>query len=195
MLSRNKNLKSLERFVYKHLGQTEGSAYLISDIAGVILNIKSATQCDWPLSHADAKTLWLLKQKIEALRLVVLFDENSDGFKIFYIAKSHKRALALKEAFAKLHNNGPSPEVHTIIGRLLGYPYSAIQYYIRLHPENGMSENHRAMIERNRFYAHSLAHENDEFNIYEKPIYRYLSLRCPKTAAILKKNKQKRWLD
>ncbi|MCQ2571201.1 MAG: hypothetical protein MJ154_03065 [Candidatus Saccharibacteria bacterium] len=195
MFNRNKSISSLERFIYKHLGYTESSAYLLSNIIGVLIDVKPSAQCDWPLLKSDIKTLWLLKQKLESLKLVVIFGENESSFKVFYVAKSHKRAELIKKAFENLHDKGASAEIHTEIGKLLGYPDTAVQYYIRLHPEKGMSDNHRAMIIRNRFYAHSLSHEDEEFDSYEKPIYRYLSRHCPRTAKLYQKNAEKRWLD
>lgn len=195
MLSRDQKLHSLERYIYRKLGLCEGAAYLFSNIIGVIIDVKPAAQCDWPLSSADAKSMWLLKQKLEALKLFVLFGENEGDRKVFYVAKSQKRAATLRCTFDDLHNCGATAENQTEIGKLLGYPDTAIQYYIRLHPEKGISDNHRALIERNRFYAHSVSHENEEFTVYEQPIYSYLRRHCPRTANFYKKSTEKRWLD
>ncbi len=195
MFSRDKRLRTLERFIYKKLGQTEGSAYLFANIVGVIIGIKPVAQCDWPLECAEANTMWLLKQKLEALKLFVLFDGKEGDNRVFFVAKSQKRAVQLRDAFQELHDRGASPEIHTEIGSLLGYPETAVQYYIRLHPEKGISENHRTAIARNRFYAHSLSHEDEEFRAYEEPIYHYLERHCPRTASIYCKNADKRWLD
>ena len=195
MFSRDKNLHALERFIYKHLGAREASAYLFANIVGVHINIKTAAQCEWPAAQADAKTMWLLTKKLKAIGLFALFDAKENDNQVFYVAKSRKRAESLRSAFQKLHNQGATAETNTIIGTLLGYPASAVQYYIRLHPENGISDNHKEMMARNRFYAHSLAHENEEFLAYEAPIYKYLSRHCPRTAKILTSDTAKRWLD
>lgn len=195
MFRRDKSLRSFERFVYKKLGTTKSAADLVANTVGVFIEIKPAMQGDWPLELADSKTLWLLKQKFESLRLFIVFDRAECNNRIFFVAKSHKKAEALRSAFSRLANAGPSAEINTRIGELLGYPSSAIQYYIRLHPEKGLSENHRANLERNRFYAHSIAHEDEEFNSYEAPIYRQLRKYCTKTANFYRKDMTKRWLD
>ncbi len=194
MFSRDKNLRALERFIYKKLGITYSSADLVANSVGVFIGVKPAMQGDWPLELADSKTLWLLKQKFEALRLFVVFDRAECNNRIFFVAKSHKKAEELRSAFSELADKGPSADINTRIGKLLGYPDTAIQYYIRLHPENGLSDNHRALSERNRFYAHSVAHENDEFLTYETPIYRQLQKYCTRTANFYRKDPIKRWL-
>lgn len=190
-------VRSLERYIYKKLGLRNGSTYLFCNLLGVYLDIKPAAMGDWAIDSADEKSIRLLKKKLLALGIYVVDGgiRSGNDFFEFYASKSVKRAEELRNLFEESFNKGRDSELNTKLGKMLGYPDTAIQYYIRLHPENGVSKNHLAMINRNRFYAHSLAHEDDEFLAYEYPLYKYIEKHCPRTAKFLKSDTKKRWLD
>lgn len=197
MFNRDISLRRLERFLFRYSDSPNAAAETVAQIVGVFIGIKPAMEGDFSPVYSDAKILWRFTKILEELKLAVFFDssQNSAGGKVFFIARSHKKAAELQDAFRELWCKGPSAENHTRIGVLLGYPDSAIQYFIRAHTENGISDNHMERGSRNRFYAHSAAHEDEEFEAYEAPIYRQLAKHCPKTARTLRANPEKRWLN
>ncbi len=197
MFNRDISLRRLERFLFRYSDSPNAAAETVAQIVGVFISIKPAMEGDFSPVYSDAKILWRFTKILEELKLAVIFDssQNSAGGKVFFIARSHKKAAELQDAFRELWCKGPNAENHTRIGVLLGYPDSAVQYFIRAHTENGISDNHMERGSRNRFYAHSAAHENEEFEAYEAPIYRQLAKHCPKTARTLRANSEKRWLN
>jgi len=197
MFNRDISLRRLERFLFRYSDNPNAAAETVAQIIGAFIGVKTAMEGDFSPAYSNAKTLWRFTRILSELKLEVIFEsaQNSAGGKVFYIAKSHKKCAELQAAFRELWCKGPSAEVHARIGELLGYPDSAVQYFIRAHTENGISDNHMERGSRNRFYAHSAAHEDEEFEAYEAPIYRQLTRHCPKTAKTLRSNIEKRWLD
>lgn len=197
MFNRDIALRRLERFLFRYSESPNAAAETIAQIVGVFIGVKPAMEGDFSAAYSDAKILWRFTKILDELKLCVIFEssQSSTGGKSFFVARSHKKAAELQAAFRELWCKGPSAEIHTRIGTLLGYPDSAVQYFIRAHTENGISDNHMERGARNRFYAHSAAHEDEEFAAYEEPIYRQLSKHCPKTTRILRSNTEKRWLN
>ena len=197
MFNRDISLRRLERFLFRYSDIPNAAAETTAQIVGVFIGVKPAMEGDFSAAYSDAKILWRFTKVLEELKLCVIFEsaQSTTGGKTFYVARSHKKAAELQEAFRELWCKGPSAEIHTRIGTLLGYPESSVQYFIRAHTENGISDNHMERGAHNRFYAHSAAHEDEEFAAYEAPIYKQLVKHCPKATKTLRSNTEKRWLN
>lgn len=199
MLSRDKNIRAIERFIFSHHKSNYAAANAVSDIVGVIIGIKTAAQGDFSGDSVDSKSLWRFTKLLEKKRLCIIFEKHVfDGRTLFYyyVARSHKRAAELQATFNKLWTDVENcSEYEKQIGELLGYPKTAIRYYIHNCSGDSLSKNHLARSERNRFYAHSATHELAEFQQYELPIYNYLSKHCPRTAKLYRAETKKHWLD
>ena len=182
--------------MYKYSARPLTAACDIADIVGVIIDIKPSSMNNLQADLVGENELWRFTKILEKLGLCVIFERRSFGgaLDVFYfVAKSHKRAANLQEAFHELWNKGKSKEIDTEVGTLLGYPETAVHYY-SLHTDT-LSEAHAERASRNRFYAHSSSHEDEEFAQYEVPIYKQIVKYCPKTAKILRSQPGKRWLD
>ena len=144
MFNRDISLRRLERFLFRYSDSPNAAAETVAQIVGVFISIKPAMEGDFSPVYSDAKILWRFTKILEELKLAVIFDssQNSAGGKVFFIARSHKKAAELQDAFRELWCKGPNAENHTRIGVLLGYPDSAVQYFIRAHTGNGISDNH-----------------------------------------------------
>lgn len=196
MFNRDKNLRAIERFMYKYSVRPTTTACDIADIVGVVADIKPAAFNSLQADLIGENELWRFTKLLERLGLRVIFERRSFGGALdiyYFVAKSHKRAAKLQDAFHELWNKGKSKEIDMEIGALLGYPETAVRYYSSF--TDSLSEAHSERAKRNRFYAHSATHEDDEFLAYEVPIYRQLQRHCPKTAKILRAQTEKRWLD
>lgn len=198
MLKRDKNLRALERFLFKYIDHEEVAAETMAHIVGVLIGVKEAMEGDFPPDYSDSKRFWRMKKLLDNLNLAVIFDRyqfDGHSFTRFYVATSHRRAEKLRDLFRKLSSEGWSPELHTEIGHMLGYPETAIRYFIRSDPADGMSKSRQERTSRNRFYVHSSTYEDAEFKAYEVPIYRQLQKFCPKSTKVLSSHPQTRWLD
>jgi hypothetical protein len=201
MLKRDKNLRSLERFLLKGERNKVGIAKDIASIVGVVIGVKSAMLGTFNESdNVNQHELWLFTQKLNRMDLHVIFYRRRcemKSYMVYFVARSNKKARELHDAFLELWNK-ETQESNRRIGELLGYPETAINYYLRMkdeHSDGHFSERHMKSMERNRFYAHSATHEDEEFQAYEVPIYKALQKHCPKTTKLLKTEPNKRWLD
>jgi hypothetical protein len=191
MLSRDKKLRSLERLLLKGDRAKECYARDLADIVGVFIGVKPAMLGTFSAknepSQAECKRF---EKRLRALGLVVLFYRRNEL--CYVIAKSQKKAQEALDAFVESWAH-PTPDVNVRIGKLMGYPDTAIRFFA--YPHNIYSKEYQARLLRNRFYVHSKAHEDEEFEFYEAPIYKQLSRYCPKATKILRGNEQCRWLD
>jgi hypothetical protein len=98
-------------------------------------------------------------------------------------------ALTAQNVFHKIWSG--EWEMNREIGLMLGYPSTAVDYFLGKKGE--MNDDDKARMARNRFYVHSPAHEDEEFTLYEEKIYNVVEKECPKTWEILKKDKNRRF--
>ena len=168
----------------------------LASIVGVVIGIKPSMLGAFKGADMNERELWLFTQKVQNLGLQIIFYKrtvNEVSYTMYFIGRSHKKAAELRDSFLTLWAKGDSAEIDSRIGELLGYPETAIRYYAR--KTDHLSERHMQSIRRNRFYAHSATHEDEEFEAYEVPIYRALVRHCPKATRILRAQTEKRWLN
>ena len=88
-------------------------------------------------------------------------------------------------------------EANLRVGRLLGYPETAVLEYIKTSGDASYmkSEERRIRMARNRYYAHSEKFEDDEFRKYDLPLNQAILKYLPKIAKSMQADSKKRWLD
>lgn len=88
-------------------------------------------------------------------------------------------------------------EANLRVGKLLGYPETAVLEYIKTSGNAFYmkSEKRRKRMARNRYYAHSEKFEDDEFRKYDLPLNQAILKYLPRIAKSMQADLKKRWLD
>lgn len=88
-------------------------------------------------------------------------------------------------------------EANLRVGKLLGYPETAVLEYIKTSGDVSYmkSEKRRKRMARNRYYAHSEKFEDDEFRKYDLPLNQAILKYLPRIAKNMQADLKKRWLD
>lgn len=88
-------------------------------------------------------------------------------------------------------------EANLRVGKLLGYPETAVLEYIKTSGDASYmkSEKRRKRMARNRYYAHSEKFEDDEFRKYDLPLNQAILKYLPRIAKSMQEDLKKRWLD
>ena len=103
----------------------------------------------------------------------------------------------MKDGMVAEKNREKWNEVNINVGKLLGYPETAILEYIEASSDElyFKSEKRRERMARNRYYAHSEKFEDDEFRQYDLPLNQAILKNLPRIAKIMQTDPKKRWLD
>lgn len=202
----------LEKTFFKTLKREDIAADNVADILGVLIDLKPAMAADF--GEDDFKNLDFehFKKLIADLGLKIVFLKRpyKSAFKeemlcYYFISKDETKASSLCEQFVflwesidekgNIKDKGAWVDITLKIGRLLGYPETATEEFVRLSDEDIMSETRRARMGRNRYYSHSAEYENEEFESYDKKLNQAIENYAPMTAKVLKAKTDKRWLD
>lgn len=83
------------------------------------------------------------------------------------------------------------------VGKLLGYPETAVLDYVKMYENVSYIENEkrRERMARNRYYVHSEKFEDDEFKKYDLLLNQAILNYLPRIAKIMQADSKKRWLD
>ena len=88
-------------------------------------------------------------------------------------------------------------EANLRVGKLLGYPKTAVLEYIKTSGNASYMKNEkrRKRMARNRYYTHSEKFEDDEFREYDLLLNQAILKYLPRVAKIMQADSKKRWLD
>ena len=213
--------RELERFVY-HRKPEASAAQMIATLVGVYAGIKPAGVVDFLENEASGVDLVKFRGMLAQLGMQLVTDvgESKEGdgvarFVMLFVAPAMGTAGELAAAFAKLHatmdEDGRINELEgwmrstREIGRLLGYPESAIEAFVLETSEwaktgvdgemNTRKRKYTMVGGRNRYYVHSLEHERDEFEAHDRPLNQAIEKWTPYTAEKLRADEKKRWLE
>ena len=191
-------IAELEILLFDMVEEPGISANMMADTIGVLINLKPAmigafSKKGFKSSDVDKFETILDKLCLER----VYYDQY------IFVSKKLKTAERTRRSFVELWsvideggrilNKKKWANVTKKIGKLLGYPKTAIKNFIK---ENDTEDETRMKrMERNRYYAHSAEYEDEEFKIYDQILNSAISNLAPKTANFLSSNKKKRWLD
>ena len=153
-----------------------------ADIIGVTAGIKPACFVDFENNEKNAQ-IWdyiggELAQDIKDLGLKV--DRKNavhEGIrrKNFSIAKTQAAAEKTTKLFEKLLESERCGKEHSridqAIGKILGYPESAIAYYCKRQKHYEKTGELWPFIKKYRFFAHSPEKQDSEFAAYDRKIY------------------------
>ncbi len=207
-MDKNKIIE-LENFIFKVKEKPNVAAGTMADIIGVLIGLKPAMIGDFSKKELKNMKVEEFEKLLGELGLERIFFENCYCFngkkvtiKDFCISKKVKLAKQTRAAFIKLwstmDDNGEILDqrnwVKTTkkIGKLLGYPKTAIINFIK---DDDLEDKDRIeRMDRNRYYAHSARYEDREFKMYDQKLNKAISNFAPKTTDLLTKDEKKRWL-
>jgi len=190
-------------------------AMLMADIMGVLIDSKPAASIVFledELERINIFKLINLLRKLgletmhyvshDLLALAYTSDDKKDEhlssnrivhlFKLFISKDSDKLALAYNTAM-KFEKAGPLlsekeyKDVVKQMGEVLGYPKTAIDFYVGDNSEEICNASWR-------YYIHSIKHEKEEFNTFDLKLNEAITKYAPKTAKVLSGNKGEPWL-
>ena len=193
-------ITKLENYIFEYKAKPGVAANIIAGVIGVMIGVKPATvflfnadefaeldpdDCKEAFGQAGLKALFFKHEYYERGRITWIVD--------VYVAHDVETADKLHQAFAKLHNTIDDmgqvynqkgwEEASRDIGRLLGYPETAIEYFIA--SQNLEDEERKQLMERYQFYIHSSKHHEEEYQTYDRKIYQALQEYAPRSAALL----------
>lgn len=208
MINRNAILE-LEKFIFANVKERRAAA-IMADIMGVLIDVKPTMMTDFSekeFAKMDPQDLINLIEKL-GLKCVVSFHFSYHAGHFaptvdFSVAKNLRGAVEVKEAFESLWSTmdefGQTLDKRRWrtatkkIGRLLGYPMTAVKDFLK--EEDVESVERQKRMERNRYYAHSAKYEREEFESYDRLINLALEKYTEKSARLLKMDDKKRWTD
>ncbi len=196
-------IKKVENYLFWHCKRRYDAGSIMSNIIGVIINLKPSCSCILNERNVRKFNIVRFTKLLEKLDLKVISKRtlSSNEYDLnFYISKSLKKAMRLKELFEVLNNynfgDDERKDIHSEIGELLGYPKTAVNYFVRNVERGSLSESHKQRVKKYFYYAHSEAYQNKEFKEYDERLNRALDKYSVRSAkALRKKYPQKRWLD
>ena len=187
----------------------------LSNLIGVLIDIKPACIFDFrkaDFSKIDDKKV---RNYLEKLGLVFRIEDtlvevkDGEDFEIstYFVSKKQETLDMLVDAEHELYDlfdekepNAPVIKMeHRKIGRLLGYPETAIEYFLVRSEKMDLGEIpvEEAMkdVEKYHHFIHSRVNGEEEFEEYDKPIHEAMEKYLPTSAKILRENSgEKRWL-
>ena len=197
----------LENYLFDVLKAEKRAAGIMADLVGVRSGIKPVMAGYFSEGERKSADLDRLSDIIGSLKLRIVFYDYYrpyDGkmVKYFYVSKSLVKARKTHEAFLDLWSSMDGlgqivsakkwRKATKKIGKMLGYPKTAVESFIKGWNED--DEEREKRMERNRYYAHSAKYEEKEYQQYDRKLNYTISKYAPKTTKCLTKNKKKRWL-
>lgn len=199
----------LENFIFEHHTKAKIAASAMADFMGVVIGVKPSAITDFEIekiANVNPEEIIELLSRVGLKALFFTHEYVSMGRPTLveeaYVSRDFETAAKLREAFQKMRNSiddlGQTFDEKTWeessreIGRLLGYPDTAIEYFIAEQDiDNAERQN---LMDKYRFYAHSPEHHEQEYQDYDRKIYQALQDYAPKTAKIFSANQRKKWL-
>ena len=194
-------LARIQNYLLRNMARHTTAACDVADIVGVYFGIKPAAINDFSAMDLEKIDLDKFADMIRKLGLKITFERHMVDATItqmYFISKSDRKLHELQEKFHKLwdtaYDSPKKPSLDAEIGLLLGYPETAVRYYTHRDRSKALSSASTIRGARNRHFAHSQSHEDEEFRSYDARIHRAMDKYTPRAAKILKSDKSKRWL-
>ncbi len=167
------------------------NALWLADLAGVVIDVKPTALIQIPSTETNIGRD-KIAQMLENMGIAI-----ADGWENgkFFVSKQSEKAEELKAKFEKMWSHDWSKREDQDLGRLLGYPETAIiNTHENSQPKGSIQKlkQHfapKADLTFDRHYTHSAEHYQEEFESYEHPIHAFLEQYCPKATEELKKEK------
>ena len=177
-------IAQFESYVFETLNSKIMAADFFADFIGVLIDVKPAMAWFYRKKYYPKLETREFQRMIKGLGLSVLPGRRRLPMskwpwayeRLFFISKDMETAEKLKAE----------------IGMLLGYPETAVKNFVTETDYNNKERVER--MKRNRYYAHSPEHEEEEYQAYDRKINEAIEEYAPKTKSVLTAEVGKRWL-
>lgn len=194
-------IAKLENYIFEHKSKPHAAASMMADLLGVMIGVKPASIDHFGAKELSEIDLLEFNELLNQANLKVLFfkqDYISMGKLSFvedvYVSRDAETAFKLHQAFTKMRssmddigqvfNQKSWEESSREIGRLLGYPATAVEYFIV--EQDIENEERKQLMERYQFYVHSPEHHEEEYQAYDLKIFQALQEYTPKALSLLR---------
>lgn len=209
-----KTLKEFDQFLVENYINQVIAADRLSCIVGVLIDIKPACIIDFTEYDTEKMPLKTFEKFLKKLGLEFIYEKTNlkKDFEVsfthtYFISKKNEVARMLVDAERELYDHFSTDEpnapvikmIHRKIGRLLGYPETATDWFlIRLEKMdlNEIDEDEiNKDLQKYHHYIHSRMNGDEEFEEYDKPIHEAMEKYTPLSAKIMREDSgEKRWL-
>ena len=198
-------IAELENYIFEYKPKPVVAADAMADIIGVMIGVKPAAIIGRIITKETVKTdpINLIEHLNRANLKALLFMHNffSMGEMIWnediYISRDLETAAKLRQLFEQLRDSMDDAgqifdrktweESSREIGHLLGYPDTAVDYFIA--EQDVDNEERKQLMKRYQFYVHSPKHHEEEHRAYDQKIFQALEEYAPKSAKLLLEDK------
>ena len=209
-----KTLKELDKFITEKCARPIIGADRLSCIVGVVIDIKPACMIDFNLDDAKDMSLLTFEKFLEDLGLEFYYEKTDLGEESYYrfvhsyfIAKKRETIDMLLDAEHELYDHFDTDEpnspvikiIHKKIGRLLGYPETATDWFLirteKMDLDEMDEEEYSKDLQKYHHFIHSRTNGDEEFEEYDRPIHEAMEKYTPLSAKLLREDSgEKRWL-
>lgn len=210
----SETLKSFDKFLTENCARPEIAADRLSCIMGVIIDIKPSCIIDFNLDDAKNMNMKKFEKFLKDLGLKFYYEKTDLGEESFirfthtyFISKTAETLDLIVDAERELYDhfdeNEPNSPVikiiHRKIGRLLGYPGTATDWFLirteKMDLDEMDKDEYMKDLQKYHHFIHSRTNGEEEFEEYDKPIHAAMEKYTPLSAKLLRESKpEKRWL-
>lgn len=192
------NITQIEDFLLKNKKKTIGAVFCMTDIIGVLTNLKPASFIDFSSEEMEKADCLKFKEMLEKVGLKSIFHchqiislNKLEWSEKIFISKKFDTAVRLRNNFVKMWDSlddfGQVIDQKTWtkttrqIGKILGYPNTAIDAFVKNETEHRNVNNSLTITNiKYKAYAHSKKHLDKEVEIYDKPLDEAVKKYAPK---------------
>ena len=209
-----KTLKEFDKYLVEKCARPDVAADRLSCIMGVVIDVKPTCVIDFSKYDFEEKDRKEFEKFLDDLGLVFHYEKTDLGNETeftfthtYFISKSEDTLNMLIDAEQELYDHFSTDEpnspvikiIHRKIGRLLGYPETATDWFLIRQEKmdlNEMDEDDIYKDLQNYYhYIHSRNNAEEEFEEYDKPIHEAMEKYTPLSAELMRENAgNKRWL-
>ena len=202
----------LEELIYQIKKRPIHAAHTMSDIIGVIIGLKPVTITSFDLDEFSDSSYNQFVELLKRLGLEALFFKKSlielgkvKWVEYVFISSAQELTVKAYNAFDELWNTMDDyGQIYALekwrdatikLGKLVGYPKTAVMAFADSINEQDANPQERInRMKRNRYYAHSAEHEEQEYEAYDLKLNQAIAKLAPKTAELFANEKTKKWL-
>lgn len=185
-------LREVGEFFREQCKDPLGTIERTSAVIGVIADIKPAGLVGFEYQPGSEEQQEAFEVNLQNMGINFIEQDAGGVYRHYFISRDLKTARALQRAFLELwannSTNNSSDDINERLGRLLGYPETAIQYV----KSSKASAVDPLQKRPDTLIVHDPAHFEEEYAAYERPIYEIMDKACPElTEALRRSQKQK----
>ena len=209
-----KTLKELDQYLVEKCARPVIGADRLCCIMGVIIDIKPSCVIDFNPVDAEKMDLKEFENYLAKLGLKFIYEKTDiDGdfgdqyTHTYFISKKKETAEMLYDAEHELYDHFLTDEpnspvikiIHKKIGRLLGYPETATDWFLvrceKMDLDEMDKDEYMKDLQKYHHFIHSRTNGEEEFEEYDRPIHEAMEKYAPLSAKLMREESgEKRWL-